>query len=174
MVEFVARWGVTGSADSATSKDVSPPPKKSNTPNSATDNADSAVQTDSIVSAVSSTSGHIPPESEIQNPDLTDVIPRRDGSDLERLAYEVRDTRLIAQCRDKAVELQGWLTDNCDEHMATEPFGSPKWVAALAEFLVIEDGQLRNVLHFEGCIHDRGFCPTEAPVSCSACEDHDE
>ena len=173
MVEFVARWGVTGSADSATSKDVSPPPKKSNTPNSATDNADSAVQTDSIVSAVSSTSGHIPPESEIQNPDLTDVIPRRDGSDLERLAYEVRDTRLIAQCRGKAVELQGWLTDNCDEHMDTEPFGSPEWIASMAEFGVVETS-LRSVFYFEGCIHDEGSCPIEAPANCSTCEGRDE
>ena len=104
-----------------------------------------------------------------ENPDLTDVIPRRDGTALERLAYEIRDTRLIAQCRAKAVELQAWLTAHCDEHMKSDYPGLPEWIANMAEFDVIERGQLRELFGFTGCIHDTGSCPVEAPVNCDGC-----
>jgi hypothetical protein len=118
------------------------------------------------VGFVSAIVGHISSET----PDLTDVIPKRDGTALERLAYEVRDARLIAECRAKAVEVQAWLTTHCDEHMKTEPFGLPEWAGVMAEFDVIERGHLRNVFHYVGCIHDSGSCPVEAPVNCTACE----
>jgi hypothetical protein len=102
--------------------------------------------------------------------DLIELLtPKRDGTDLQQLAYEVRDARLVAECRGKAVELQTWLTGHLDEHMATE-FGSPKWISTLAQFNCIERGRLRNVLHYDGCIHDGGSCPTEAPSNCCACE----
>lgn len=108
--------------------------------------------------------------------DLLAVLnqPKRDGSPLQRLAYQIRDKRLIAECRSKAVGLQTWLMVHCDEHMATEPFGMPEWISALAEFDIIERGHLRAVFHYSGCIHDSGQCPDDAPVNCTACEGHDE
>jgi hypothetical protein len=130
-----------------------------------TDNADKSTS----VSPVSAVSKDSAPES----PDLTDVIPVRDGTLLQRLAYEVRDKRLIADCRSKAVELQIWLTEHCDEHMVTEPFGMPEWIMAMVEFDIVERGQLRAVLHHTGCIHDHGECPDTAPLVCSACENLD-
>ena len=113
-----------------------------NNPRYGTDNADNADETDSIVSAVSPIVEHI---------------------------SESEDARLIAECRKIVVDLQTWLTVHCDEHMATEPLGKPEWIEALAEFVVIEGGHLRDVLGYVGCINDRGFCPTEAPVNCTAC-----
>ncbi len=132
------------------------------TPNYRTDSTDKSPSV-SIVSAVSK-------DSSPETPDLTDMIPARDGTPLQRLAYKARDNQLIAECRGKAVELQAWLAAHCDEHMKTEPLGLPEWISALAEFDVIERGRLRNVLHYVGCIHDRGLCPKDAPVSCAACE----
>ena len=108
-----------------------------------------------------------------EQPDLTGVIPVRNGSPLEQLAYEVRDTRLIAVCRGKAVELQTWLVARFDEHMTTE-LGLPEWISTLAEFDIVERGQLRGVFHYAGCIHDSGSCPDDAPVYCSACEGKDQ
>lgn len=104
-------------------------------------------------------------------PELIETLTaKRDGTVLQRRAYEARDTRLIAECRGKAATLQAWLMTNFDEHMATEPVGLPKWISALAEFGIVERGQLRNVFHYVGCIHDSGSCPDEAPVCCTACE----
>ena len=103
-------------------------------------------------------------------PDLTDVIPDRNGTDLQRLAYDVRDARLIAECRATAIELPTWLPEHLDEHMKTEPIGLPTWINALAQFGLIERGRLRNVLHYVGCIHETGWCRAEAPVCCTACE----
>jgi hypothetical protein len=104
--------------------------------------------------------------------DLLTVLgqPKRDGSPLQRFAYQIREKRLIAECRDKAVELQTWLTTHCDEHMATEPFGMPEWISTLAGFDIVERGHLRGVFHYAGCIHQGGHCPDDAPVDCSGCE----
>ena len=132
------------------------------TPNYRTDNADKSPS----VSAVSSVSKDSAPET----PDLTDLIPVRNGTFLQRLAYQIRDERLIARCRSKAVELQTWLTARFDEHMTTEPLGTPEWISALAEFDMVERGQLRGVFHYAGCIHDGGRCPDDVPVVCTACE----
>jgi hypothetical protein len=108
-------------------------------------------------------------------PELIELLtPSRDGTDLQRLAYDIRETQLVAMCRAKAVELQVWLTAHFDEHMSTDPLGLPEWMSSLAEFLVIDRGQLRNVFHYVGCIHDSGSCPDDAPVNCTACESHDE
>ena len=133
-------------------------------PNYRTDNADKSPS----VSAVSS----IPKDSAPESTDLTDVIPARDGTPLEQLAYEVRDKKLISERRTKAVELQTFLSDNVDEHMNTEPFGLPKWISAIEEFNVVERGHLREVFHYTGCIHDSGRCPDDAQVVCTTCEDH--
>lgn len=104
-------------------------------------------------------------------PELIELLtPKRDGTDLQRLAYDVRDARLIAQCRAKSVELQGWLTAHLDEHLTTYPLGLPEWVGVMADFDVVEGSRLRSVLGYIGCIHDNGSCPAEAPVNCGACE----
>ena len=66
-------------------------------PNYRTDNADKSPS----VSAVSS----IPKDSAPESTDLTEVIPARDGTPLEQLAYEVRDKKLISERRTKAVEI---------------------------------------------------------------------
>jgi hypothetical protein len=133
-------------------------------PNYRTDNADKSPS----VSAVSAIAKDSAPEST----DLTDVIPARDGTPLEQLAYEVRDKKLILERRTKAVELQTFLSDHVDEHMNTEPFGLPKWISAIEEFNVVERGHLREVFHYTGCIHDSGRCPDDAQVVCTTCEDH--
>jgi hypothetical protein len=135
------------------------------TPRKGTDNADKSTS----VSAVSAVSKDSAPET----PDLTDVIPVREGTPLQQLAYEARDKRLIAECRSKAVEVQTWLTAHVDEHMTTEPLGMPEWISGLAEFDMAERGQLRGVFRYTSCIHDSGQCPGDAPVVCTACEDHD-
>jgi len=107
--------------------------------------------------------------------DLIELLtPSRNGTELQQLAYDVRDARLIAECRARAVELQAWLTAHADEHLKTVPLGLPEWVGVMVEFNVIERGQLRNVFHYEGCIHGDKGCPQEAPVNCTACEGHDE
>lgn len=103
-------------------------------------------------------------------PDLTDVIPKSDGTELEQLAYEVRDTKQIADYRKQAVDLQKWLIDHEPEHMSTEPYGSSEWISNMELFNVTERGHLREVLHFVGCIHETGFCSSKAPVSCTSCE----
>ncbi|MDA1280775.1 MAG: hypothetical protein O3B95_12200 [Chloroflexi bacterium] len=53
------------------------------------------------------------------------LTPKRDGTPLQRLAYEARDKRLISERRAKAVELQTFLSDHVDEHMNTEPTVCP-------------------------------------------------
>ena len=53
-----------------------------------------------------SISTSLPKDSAPESTDLTDVIPARDGTPLEQLAYEVRDKKLISERRTKAVELQ--------------------------------------------------------------------
>ena len=104
-------------------------------------------------------------------PELIETLTaKRDGTVLQRKAYEARDTRLVAECRNKAVELQAWPTAHFEEHMTTEPLGMPEWISALAEFDMVERGQLRGVFHHVGCIHDGGQCPSDAPVACTACE----
>lgn len=100
------------------------------------------------------------------------LIPKRDGTPLQRLAYEVRDKKLISERRTNAVELQTFLSDHVDEHMNTEPFGLPEWISAIEEFNVVERGHLREVFHYTGCIHDSGRCPDDAQVVCTTCEDH--
>lgn len=139
--------------------------QESNTPRYATDKTDRRA----FDGSVGSIGKGIPPEP----PDLPDVVPSRDGTQLAQLAYEVRDARLIAECRSKAVELQVWLATHFDRHMGSEPFGLPEWISALAEFNVIERGHLRGVFHYAGCIHEHGSCPDEAPVCCTACEGND-
>ena len=107
-------------------------------------------------------------------PELIELLtPRRDGTDLQRLAYDVRDVRLIAQCRTKAVAIQQWLTDHFDEHMDTDPPGSPDWIAGMVEFNFIERDQLRSAYRYQGCIHGNKRCPGEVPVNCTACEGRD-
>ena len=117
---------------------------------------------------VSSIVGDISPET----PDLTGVIPVREGTLLQRLAYEARDKRLIAECRSKAVELQAWLAARFDRHMKTD-LGLPEWLSALIDFDIVERGHLRGIFRYPGCIHYGGQCPDDAPVVCSACEGHD-
>ena len=107
-------------------------------------------------------------------PELIETLtPKRDGTPLQRLAYEARDKRLIVECRSKAIEVQAWLTTHFEEHMTTEPLGMPEWISALAEFDIVERGQLRGVFHYASCIHDSDQCPDDAPVVCTACEGHD-
>ena len=145
------------------------PVSESNTPKNRTDKTDKIPIPPPSDPFDGSLSKDISPEQ----PDLTGVIPVRNGSPLEQLAYEVRDTRLIAECRGKAVELQTWLVARFDEHMTTE-LGLPEWISTLAEFDIVERGQLRGVFHYAGCIHDSGSCPDDAPVCCSACEGKDQ
>jgi hypothetical protein len=97
-----------------------------------------------------------------------------DKSSVQQVVHETQSKRLVAECRSKAVKLQTWLTDHTDEHMRTEPFGMPEWISALAEFDYVERNQLRRRFQFQGCIHGGKSCPDEAPVSCTACEGHDE
>ena len=113
--------------------------------------------------------GSIPTVSPPETPDLSGVVPVRDGTPLQQAAYRARDERLIAERKSKAIELQAWLTDHLDEHMSAEPSGLPEWMSAWAEFDVVERGHLRNVFHFTGCIHAGGRCPTNAPVCCTHC-----
>ena len=159
MPEFKSKWWTPETTTS-----------ESNTPKDGTDKTDKRA----FVGNVSAFPKDIPSESPDPEPDLMGVIPRRDGSDLERLAYEVRDTRLIAKCRGKAVELQGWLTAHFDEHMATYPFGLPEWISTLIEFNFVERDQLRSAYRYQGCIHGDNGCPDEVPVNCGTCEGRDE
>ena len=108
--------------------------------------------------------------------DLLAVLaqPNRDGSPLERLVYEIRDARLIAEQRRRAIQLQTWLTDNLDKHLSAEPSGLPSWLANLTEFDIVERGHLREVFHYQGCIHESGHCPAGAAVSCTNCETNGE
>jgi hypothetical protein len=101
------------------------------------------------------------------------LTPESDRKSVQQLVHETRNKRLAAECRSKAVKLQAWLTDHTDEHMRTEPFGMPEWISAMAEFDYVERNQLRHRFQYQGCIHDEGSCPVEAPVSCTACEAHD-
>ena len=104
--------------------------------------------------------------------DLIAVLaqPKRDGSPLERLVYQIRDERLIAEQRRRAIQLQTWLTDNIDAHLSAEPSGLPSWLANLTEFDIVERGHLRELFGHQGCIHKSGHCPPDAAVCCTACE----
>ena len=104
---------------------------------------------------------------------LREEIRRHKADLLDRLSYKARDKRLIVECRKKAAELQAWLTAHCDEHMNTEPVGMPEWISALAEFDIVERGQLSGRFSLRKLLHDNGQCPDDAPVVCSACEGRD-
>ena len=151
MPEFKSKWWTPETTTS-----------ESNTPKDGTDKTDKRA----FVSNVSAFPKDIPSGTG----DLSDSVSTADGVSLADLASEVHSTRLIAQCRAKAVEVQAWLIEHFDQHMDTLPYGSPEWIAAMAEFGVIEGGQLRNNLGYIGCIHTTGSCPAEAPVNCTACE----
>jgi hypothetical protein len=140
------------------------------TPKYETDKTDKRGGKGAFGGFVSSIVGDISPETA----DLTDVIPVREGTPLQRLAYEARDKQLFVECRSRAVELQAWLTAHFDEHMTTEPLGMPEWISAMAEFDIVERGQLRGVFHYQGCIHGGEGCPHEVPVNCTACEGRDD
>ena len=107
-------------------------------------------------------------------PDLIETLTsKRDGTPLQRIAYEAQDKRPVADLWAKFVELQTWLTVHCDEHMTAEPFGMPEWISALMEFDFVERGQLPGIFHYAGWFHDGGQCPDDVPVCRTACEGHD-
>lgn len=101
------------------------------------------------------------------------LIPKRDGTPLQRIAYEARDKRFISDLRARLVGLRTWLTVHFDEHMTAEPFGMPEWISALTEFDLVERAQFRGIFHYAGWLHNGGRCSGDVPVCCTACEGRD-
>ena len=107
-------------------------------------------------------------------PDLIETLTsKRDGTPVQRIAYEAQDKRPVADLRAKLVGLQTWLTVHCDEHMTAEPFGTPEWISALTEFDFVEYAQLRGIFRYAGWFHNGGRCSDDVPVCRTACEGHD-
>jgi len=69
----------------------------------------------------------------------------------------------------RAREIQCWLRDHLDEHMASPAPGHPEWWTYVDEFEVVE-AHLQEVFHVDGCVWDEGCCPEWVAVTCAICE----
>ncbi|MCH8112251.1 MAG: hypothetical protein IH905_09930 [Proteobacteria bacterium] len=82
------------------------------------------------------------------------------------------DDLQVVRLRQRVIILQAWLTENLDQHLASQPPGDSEWLVKLVEFDVLERGHLRNVYHDKQCIHGEGRrCPKDTPVCCTPCEE---